>query len=157
MAYPVISVDFARRGRVDGERAIYMGAVIRHPEYAQWENQTVTLRDEGEVDAEARLVRQPIGDDDQWYGVLLSPIRDISVHGVFADFAEMKDWPGVGNAIPLGAVASRPDLAREKEQLVLLTDYNSLQAWGRVVQHDGWWYGVPTSEREDIHPDAQAS
>ncbi len=80
MTYPIISVDFARRDRLpEYGRVLYIGAVADHPEYAQWEGQTVTLQDEGEVEAEAQLIRSVIGGDDQWYGVILSPIRDISV------------------------------------------------------------------------------
>lgn len=82
MTYPVIATDLARLDSVNGEKAVYVGPVSHYSAYAEWEGQIVTLRDEGEVEAEARLVRQAIDGDDQWYGVLLSPIRDISdFHG----------------------------------------------------------------------------
>jgi len=75
ISYPVISADFARNDILpDIGEVIYLGGVQRHPEYAAWENQTITLRDEGELEAEARLIRY----DDQWYGVLIFPVRDIS-------------------------------------------------------------------------------
>ena len=79
MTYPVISTDLARLRSIDGKEAIYIGPVSHHPAYTEWEGQIVTLRDElGEVEAEARLIRQTVGEHDQWYGVLVSPFRDIS-------------------------------------------------------------------------------
>jgi hypothetical protein len=152
MTYPIISTDLARLDSVEGQRAVYIGGVCDHPEYAAWENQTVTLRDEGEVEAEARLVRQPIGGDDQWFGVLLSDIRDISIHEVFADFNRLEMHPDLGQVIPLGPVAKRSDLAREVGHSVRLVEWDNLQAQGRIVEHDGWWFGVLTSPIEELHP-----
>jgi hypothetical protein len=75
MSYPIISADFARNDLLpDIGEVIYLGSLQRHPEYAAWEHRIVTLRDEGELEAEARLIRF----DEQWYGVLIFPIRDIS-------------------------------------------------------------------------------
>jgi len=73
-----ISADFMRLDSLPGiGDVIYLGATWRHPEYAEWENEIVTLVEEGELEAEARLIRYPIEGDEQWYGVLVSPIRDI--------------------------------------------------------------------------------
>jgi hypothetical protein len=80
MTYSIISTDLARFRTVNGQEAIYIGPVSYHPAYAAWEGQIVTLRDElGEVEVEARLIRQAVGEHDQWYGVLVSPFRDIAV------------------------------------------------------------------------------
>ena len=71
---------------------------------------------------------------------------------VFADFAKLEEWPDVGMAIPLGSVECHPELAALEGQIVMLTDYISLKAQGRIARHVDWWYGVPTSELQDIYP-----
>jgi hypothetical protein len=73
---------------------------------------------------------------------------------VFADFAKLEEWPGVGMAIPLRPIDKHPEMAQMEGQIVLLTDYISLQTQGRIVRYDGWWYGVPVSELQDIYPEA---
>ncbi len=73
---------------------------------------------------------------------------------VFADFAKLEEWPGVGMAIPLGSLSRRPELAALEGQTVMLTDRLDLRAQGRIVQYNGWWYGVQTGELEDIYPEA---
>lgn len=73
---------------------------------------------------------------------------------VFADFAKLEEWPDVGMAIPLGSVERKPDLAALEGQIVMLTDYISLHAQGRIIRYADWWYGVPTSQLQDIYPQA---
>jgi len=57
-------------------------------------------------------------------------------------------------AIPLGPISKHPKLIQCEGQIVRLTDYISLQAQGRIVRYDDWWYGVPIGELQDIYPEA---
>lgn len=74
---------------------------------------------------------------------------------IFADFARLEDWPDGGDAIPLGPLSERPDLAALEGQSVMLIEWGNLQAPGRIVQRDSWWYGVLIGKIQDIHPEAQ--
>jgi hypothetical protein len=76
---------------------------------------------------------------------------------VLADFMKLNAWDGMPeNAVALAPVASRPELAALEGQMVILRD-TDIQAQGRIVQQDGWWYGVLTSAIEDISPEKQAA
>lgn len=76
---------------------------------------------------------------------------------VLADFMKLNVWDGMpANAIALAPVAARPELAALEGQTVILQD-TDIQAQGRIVQQDGWWYGVLTSAIEDFHPQAQVA
>jgi hypothetical protein len=76
---------------------------------------------------------------------------------VFADSARLEGLPDGRDAIPLGPNKDRPDLAAIEGQIVMLVEWGNVQAPGRIMQHDGWWYGVLTGIIQDIHPEAQAA
>ncbi|MBA2680462.1 MAG: hypothetical protein H0U76_18965 [Ktedonobacteraceae bacterium] len=69
---------------------------------------------------------------------------------VLADFMRLDAWDGMPeNAIALAPVDARPELAALEGQTVILRD-TDIQAQGRIVSQDGWWYGVLTSPIEDV-------
>jgi len=75
---------------------------------------------------------------------------------VLADFMKLDAWDGMPeNAIALAPVDARPELAALEGQIVILRD-TDIQAQGRIVRQDGWWYGVLTSAIEDIPADVEA-
>ena len=68
---------------------------------------------------------------------------------VFADFMKLDEWPGISaQSVPIAPVADRADLAALAGHIVTLISFD-LQAQGRIVKHDGWWFGVLTSAVED--------
>jgi hypothetical protein len=74
---------------------------------------------------------------------------------VLADFMKLDAWDGMPeNAIALAPVDARPELAALEGQTVILRD-TDIQAQGRIVQQDGWWYGVLTSSIQDVPADIE--
>lgn len=71
------------------------------------------------------------------------------MHEIFADFMKLDEWPGISEkSVPIAPVEDRPDLAALEGQTVTLISFD-LRAQGRIVEHDGWWFGVLTSAVED--------
>jgi hypothetical protein len=76
---------------------------------------------------------------------------------VLADFMKLNAWDGMpANAIALAPVADRPELAALEGRIVMLRD-TDIQAQGRIVQRDGWWYGALTSAIGDFPTEAQVA
>ena len=72
------------------------------------------------------------------------------MHEIFADFMKLDEWPGLPDqSVPLAPITERPELAPLENQIVTLISFD-LQAQGRIVQHNGWWFAILTSAVEDI-------
>lgn len=73
-----------------------------------------------------------------------------------ADFMKLDAWPGMPpNSVALAPVGVRPELAVLEGQTVILRD-TDIRAQGRIVQQDGWWYGVLISPIEDIPAETES-
>ena len=71
------------------------------------------------------------------------------MHEIYADFMKLDEWPGVpGQSVPIAPVADQPDLAALEGHTVTLISFD-LRAEGRIIQHDGWWFAILTSEVVD--------
>ena len=78
------------------------------------------------------------------------------MHEMYADFMKLDEWPGIsGKSVPIAPVEQRSDLSTLDGQIVTLISFD-LRAQARVVQHEGWWFGVLTSAGEE-NPNAVAS
>ena len=64
------------------------------------------------------------------------------------EYMKLDEWPGFAErAVPLAPTENHPDLAALEGQIVTLIS-DDLRAQGRIVAHDGWWFGVLTSAVE---------
>jgi hypothetical protein len=80
----------------------------------------------------------------------MQPTKEGYMPEVLADFMKLDAWPGMPpNSVALAPVDVRPELAALEGQIVILRD-TDIRAQGRIVQQDGWWYGILTSPMEDI-------
>ncbi len=69
-----VFADFARlEDWPAGGDAIPLGPIVRHPELAALEGQTVMLVEWGNLQAQGRIAQR----DGWWYGVLTAKIQDI--------------------------------------------------------------------------------
>ncbi len=68
---------------------------------------------------------------------------------LFADFMKLDEWPGIsGQSVPLAPVDQRSDLSSLEGHTVVLVSFD-LRAQARIIQHDGWWFGVLVAPVED--------